>query len=252
MPDQWDAVAAAMRAAVADTVAALGPKPAAPAPAAPGVDLARWKLTIPELGADGKIREIKPPALATYSSRYFERLPDGALRFRCWHGGATTKRSSNPRSELRERVGDDPEGYWPLRSGRHVLEVVGQINRNTKVKPHVVASQIHAKSEKYDDVTVWRIEGPKLWITRGNTTHGHLVDDALPYGKPYTLRTEVADGKIRFAYNGRTVPFELDAPDDDAYFKAGLYLNSNPETAPGESTEEYAEVVVYNAKVSHS
>ena len=247
MPDQWDAVAAAMRAAVLDTVAALGVV-TPPAPTGPtSVDLSRWKLTIPEV-RDGKVVEIKPPALATYTDRYFARV-DGALRFRCWHGGATTSGSSNPRSELRELNADGTLAKWSTRKGRHELTVRGQVNRLTKVRPHVVLAQLHGGD---DDVTTFRLEGQKLWITRGDDTHAHLVTDDFRLGQPYELRILAVDGEISYAYQGREVAYRLDADDDSVYAKAGAYLQSNPKTAPGESTDEYAEVLIYGAQVTHS
>lgn len=222
--------------------------PAATPPPAAGVDLARWKLTIPER-SDGRVVEIRPPALAGYTSRYFERLDGGALRLRVWHGGDTTAHSANPRTELRERVGDDPEGYWPLGSGRHSMTVEGQVNRLTKVRPHVVLHQCH---DRGDDTTVWRLEGTKLYITDGDNTHAHLVTDTLALGARYSLTTEFDAGTIRYRFNGDLVPFELAAPNGEGYWKCGAYLQSNPKTAPSESTAEYAEVELHSVTVSHS
>lgn len=252
MPDQWDAVAAALRAAVEDTVAALGhtdpatPPPPAPPPAS-GIDLTRWKLTLPVV-VGGKVQEIRPPALSVYQDKYFTRLPGGGYRFRCWHGGGTTSGSSNPRSELREKVGDDPEGYWQPGKGRHVMEFSGQVNRLTKVKPHVVIGQVH---DKGDDVCVWRVEADKLWLTKGNEPHGFLVDGAFQLGKPYTCRYEIVDGAYSFTYNGQKVNYALKST-APSYFKVGNYLQSNPEKAPGESTDEYAEVLLSSVRVEHS
>ena len=240
--------AASIVRAAADEVAALASPPLPPPPpASGGVDLSRWKLTIPET-KDGKVVEIRPPALATYSSKYFDRLPDGSLRFRCWHGGGTTSGSSNPRSELRERVGDDPEGYWAAGKGRHVMEFSGQVNRLTKVKPHVVLGQVH---DEDDDVCVWRVEADKLWLTRGDDPHGYLVDSAFQLGKPYTCRYEINAGNYAFFYNGQKVPYTLRAT-AKSYFRAGNYLQSNPKTAPSESTTEYSEVILTAVRVEHS
>lgn len=249
MPDQWDAVAAAMRDAVADTVAALGhsTESPAPVPSPTGIDLSRWKLTLPVV-VDGKVQEIRPPALGIYSDKYFTKLPDGSYRFRVWHGGGTTSGSSNPRSELRERVGDDPEGYWQAGKGRHVMEFSGQVSRLTKVKPHVVVGQVHSDA---DDVCVWRVEGDKLWLTKGDDPHGYLVDGAFQIGKPYTCRYEIIDGAYAFFYNGVRLPYTLKSS-AKSYFKVGNYLQSHPKTAPTESTDEYAEVVLTSVKVEHS
>ena len=218
----------------------------APPPSAGGVDLSRWKLTLPVVVA-GKVQEILPPALSIYQDKYFARV-DGGWRFRVWHGGGTTSGSSNPRSELRERVGDDPEGYWQARKGRHVMEWSGQVNRLTKVKPHVVIAQVHSD---VDDVCVWRVEADKLWLTDGDDPHGFLVDAAFQLGKHYTCRYEIVNGDYQFFYNGVRLDYPLRST-AKSYFKCGLYLQSNPKTAPSESIDEYAEVLLASVRVEHS
>jgi alginate lyase len=235
------------------TLAALG-RPATPGDDEPpppkpagGVDLSQWKLTIPET-KDGKVVEIRPPALATYSSRYFENLGNGlGYRFRCWHGGDTTQNSKNPRSELRERYNNDPEGYWTAGKGRHTMEFTGQVNRLTKVKPHLVIGQVH---DDEDDVCVWRVEADKLWLTKGDDPHGFLVDGNFQLGKPYTCRYEIRDGVYAFLYNGTRLDYTLKST-AKSYFKVGDYLQSNPKTAPSESTDEYAEVILRSVTVTH-
>ena len=169
--------------------------------------------------------------------------------FRAYHGGGTTTNSSNPRSELRERYNNDPEGYWDASKGTHEMEVVGQVNRLTKVKPHVVIAQIH---DSADDTVVWRVEGNKLWLTDGDNTHGFLVDGDFSLGKKYTLKYRVSNGgTYEFWYNGQKVNYTKKFP-AASYFKAGNYLQSNPKSAPSESTSEYAEVVIYKVTVKHS
>jgi hypothetical protein len=155
----------------------------------------------------------------------------------------------NPRSELRECNADGSLAWWPMRTGRHAMTVVGQVNRLTKVRPHVVLHQIHGRN---DDTTVWRLEGTSCGSPTGTTPTAYLVTDGLALGTRYTLTTEVGDGKIRYRFNDTVVPFELATPQDDGYFKVGCYLQSNPKSAPGESTDEYAEVVVYNVAVTHA
>jgi hypothetical protein len=207
-----------------------------------------WKVTLPVV-EDGKVVEIKPPEFDTYTDKYFHLndTKDGVI-FDCWHGGGTTSNSSNPRSELRERYNDDPEGYWNAGSGTHTMEVVGQVNRLTKVKPHVVIAQVH---DADDDVSVWRVEGNQLWLTNGDETHGHLVDDNFQLNKKYTVKYVITNGNYEYFYNGTKVDFTL-SNSKESYFKAGNYLQSNPESAPDESSDEYSEVVIYSVKVTHS
>lgn len=251
MTDQWDAVAAAMRAAVQDTIAALGPQPAPPAPpptpAPPSVDLTRWKLTLPVV-VNGKVQEIPPPALSIYSDKYWTPQPDGYL-CRTWHGGGTTSGSSNPRTELRELNADGSLASWSTTKGTHTMTVVTQVNRLTKVKPHVVLAQIH---DDQDDVTVWRLEGSKLYITKGDNPHAFQVRDNVALGEVLSLGFDVSAGVVRYRLGGQVLDYALTAKTSSCYFRCGLYLQSNPKTAPGESTDEYAEVVLHAATVVHS
>lgn len=220
-----------------------------PAPTYPAdISGPNWKVTLP-LVSSGKVVEIKPPDFLTYSNDKFFKLnsaKDGII-FTVFHGGGTTSGSSNPRSELRERYNNDPEGYWNAGTGTHTMEVVGQVNRLTKVKPHVVIAQVH---DDQDDVSVWRVEGNQLWLTKGDTSHGHLVDSNFQLSKKYTLKYVITNGKYEYYYNDTKVDFTL-SNSNKSYFKAGNYLQSNPSSAPGESTSEYSEVVIYSVKVEH-
>jgi hypothetical protein len=209
-------------------------------------------LTIPVKDpVDGWAMEIEQPTLATYDSKYFLLTDDhtGAV-FRVWHGGATTSGSKNPRSELREQTLDGlAHAAWSCTSGRHRLVVEGQVNRLTKVRPHVVIGQIHSAT---DDVTVFRVEADKLWITSGDNPHGYLLDPAFATGKRYKIGFDVSGGVVSFLYNDKVVPYTVNSSSTSNYFKAGAYLQSNPTSAPGESTDEFAEVVIYSVAVTHS
>ena len=71
-------------------------------------------------------------------------------------------------------------------------------------------------------------------------------------GDQYTIGFDVSGGVVSYLYNGQLVPYTLKAATVGNYFKAGCYLQSNPTSAPGESTTEYAEVVIYSVVVTHS
>jgi hypothetical protein len=252
VPDPAD-LAAQLRV-LADQVAQLGggDQPGRPVLyPADVLNLRPWKLTLP-VAKGGKVVEVRQPELAAYiNDRYFGLTDDKTgVRFCVWHGGATTSGSANPRSELREMTADgSDERAWSWKSGHHTMEIVGQVNRLTKVKPHTVIGQIHGKS---DDLTVWRVEGSKLYATKGNDPHAHLVDGNFQLGQPYTIKFDVTGGKCSYYYNGTKLPFTLSSSDTASYFKAGAYLNSNPTTAPTESPDEYTEVVINRVTVTHS
>jgi len=216
------------------------------------LDLKRWKLTLPVKGADGKVEEIPAADLTTFKDDkfFFVDADKNGVVFRTFHGGFTTSGSKNPRTELREMAGNGTEkAAWKGGSGTHTMTLTGQVNRLTRVKPHLVIAQIHGKD---DDMTVFRVEGKKLWITDGDTAHGHLVTDDFRLGTRYSLKIEVSGGKTRYWYNGNEIDFTLPNNDSANYFKAGSYLQSNDDSAPGESTSEFAEAVIYELKVSHS
>lgn len=244
-----------------DVPPASGPDPAPqpqpdPTPAAPGevrypADIVGkgWYLTLPT-GKQGSPETVHQPALATYSSKYCELTEAGdGVVFRAWHGGVTTANSPNPRSELRECNPDGTLAKWSAVKGRHSMTVEGQVNRLTKVRPHCVVAQVHGVS---NDVTVARVEGDKLWLTDGNNTHGYLLDDAFTLGTRYSIGIDVDGGIITYRYNGKLVPFTLNSSDPGNYYKAGCYLQSNLKSAPTESTDEYAEVVIFGVTVTHS
>jgi hypothetical protein len=211
-----------------------------------------WYLTVPVKDpVDGWAMEIEQPTLATYDSKYFLLTDDhtGAV-FRVWHGGATTSGSKNPRSELREQTLDGKaHAAWASKVGRHRMVVKIRVNRLTKVRPHVVLGQIH---DAADDVSVFRLEGSNLWITAGDSPHGHLLDGNFALGRDYEIGFDVSGGVISYLYNGKVVPYTLTADFSGAYFKTGAYLQSNPTSAPSESTDEFAEVVIYSVAVTHS
>jgi hypothetical protein len=240
------------------------PTPTDPTPTDPGptpptgtvnypadvLNLQPWKLNVPTL-TNGSATEIKQPALSTYTSKFFFVNPEKTgVVFRVWHGGETTANSPNPRSELRERTANgSADILWNGASGRHKLTVVGMITRQTNVRPHNVLWQIHGGG---DDVTVFRRENNTLYITNGDNTHAYKVTDNFPLNQRYTLVGEVIDGTCNYYLNGVKIPYTLKITDTSCYFKAGNYLQSNPTSAPGESTSAYSDVIIYSVTATHS
>jgi hypothetical protein len=214
------------------------------------LNLVPWKITLPVI-QDGKVKEVRQPELARFTDKHFlvNSAKDGVL-FRVWHGGGTTSNSSNPRSELREMNSSGSTEYnWNATSGTHAQTVVGMVSRLTKVKPHVVLWQIHGGD---DDTTVFRLEGSSLWITNGDNTHAKLITSSFQLNQRYTLKGEVKGGVCSYWYNGVKIDYTLSISDTSCYFKAGNYLQSNPTSAPSESTSEYSEVTIYSVSVTHS
>jgi Alginate lyase len=159
--------------------------------------------------------------------------------------GSHTPNSKNTRMELREMLpGGKDEAKWSTRHGRHQCEIVTQVDRLDG--NHMVIGQIHGGKEVDDDLTVFRLEGSSLWITNGDTAHGHLVTGSYQVGRKITIKFDVdSSGVCTYFFNGSQV-WTLQLPrDTESYFKAGAYLQRK---GPADS---WGQVTLYQVTVSH-
>ncbi len=208
------------------------------------LDLANWKLTLPT-GSDGHPTEIKQPQLAGYSVDPWFIACDG-VQFRAAVNGVTTSGSSYPRSELREMNGGK-EASWSTSSGVSTMEIDEAITHLPAGKG-VVAGQIHDKS---DDVTVFRLEGSKLYVTKGDDAHYQLATDSYRLGTRFKARFVAGSGQIKAYYNDNLVAsFKVKSSGD--YFKAGAYTQANCDNSTPCDSGNYGEVVVNGLTVSHT
>jgi hypothetical protein len=217
------------------------------------------KLTLPLDGPDSGrwADEIVPPRLDEFDLKpYCWVYEDRALIHTVYHGGATTSGSKNPRSEWRETNLNGSLAAWDGRHGRHNLILPSvAINRLTPVKPEIVLGQIHDGS---NDVATLRAEGikdsagrltsrAKMYLAKGNDSEYRYLG-TVSVRKTFNYGFYVKDGMLHFGFNGTSwhpsAAFNIPVP-DDCYFKWGLYLQSNPETAPRESTRNYAQAAFY-------
>ena len=161
--------------------------------------------------------------------------------------GSHTPHSNNTRMEFREMESDGrTEAAWSTRGGRHQCEIVTQVDRLDG--NHMVIGQIHGGNQHDDDLTVFRLEGRKLWITKGNTAHGHLVADDYELHTKITIKFDVdPSGDCSYYFNGTKVEdFTLSLPfDDKTYFKAGAYLQLKG------SAGSWGQVTLYEVTISH-
>ena len=217
------------------------------------LNLTNWYITLPIAGSSATSpKTVNQPELATYTiDPWFHLSADKTgVVFHVNHGGISTSNSANPRSELREMTNNGASmASWSSTSGTSTMEIKQKVTHLTTVKPQVVVGQIH---DANDDVSVFRLEGSSLYITDGNTTHAHLVTDSYTLGTVFTVKFEVSGGVIKYYYNGQLLPYTQSKSFSGAYFKAGNYLQSNPSTAPSESTSAFSEVEVYSVTVTHS
>jgi len=203
------------------------------------------KATLPIDGPDSGTwaDEITPPRWLTYTSEWLRVASDGtSVMFTCFHGGATTSGSENPRTEARETWTDGSLAKWDGRKGKHSLKAILSVNLLTPVKPQVVLEQIHNGD---DDVATIRAVGVKdsagklterikLYGTNGNDSKYAYLGEVKRTQK-FTVALEVANGRISFVLNGKKHSKTV-AATANSYFKLGLYLQSNPssDSAPTE------------------
>jgi hypothetical protein len=247
-------VLAGLTAAVAAAALTL-PAQAAPAPTrcehpADVLNLRNWKITLPT-GEPEQPAEILQPELDTFSAEPWFQVTDDceAVQFRSAVNGVTTGGSSYPRAELREMTKNGTKlAAWDSTKGTHKLVVKEAFMALPNDKPHLVGAQIH---DGDDDVTVFRLEGSKLYITSGNTSHHHLITDNYVLGTEFEAKFVVQDGEIDAYYNGElqtTIAHDADSN----YFKAGAYTQANCGNSAPCASDNYGEVRISRIKVSHS
>lgn len=205
----------------------------------------KWKVTL-ESGKD-----IKLPELATYSDSNFRVSDDGhGAMLRCHYGSGTTPNSKNSRCEWREMSSDGKSlASWSSTSGHHQMNADFTADRLMDARNHVVVAQIH---DDTNDLTVFRLEGTKLWITSGNTAHIHLVTSDFRLGVRHSVGFDVSNGVVSYTYDGKLVPFTQKIKASGLYYRHGCYAQANPDTAPGGKKTDYAQVTTFGLTVSHS
>lgn len=213
------------------------------------LDLTNWYIGLP-IGEPESPTNIEQPELATYAiAPWFVATPDcAAVQFHAAVNGVTTSGSGYPRSELREMTdAGQTKASWSSKSGMHTMVIEEAITALPEDKPHVVAGQIH---DADDDVTVFRLEGTKLYITNGDTTHHKLVTDNYVLGTRFQAKFEVANGTIKAYYNG-VLQTTITKDFSGGYFKAGAYTQANcTNSSPCDETN-YGEVRIYDLTVTH-
>lgn len=212
------------------------------------IDLTRWKLTLPvETPRAGNPDEVDPAELRSFSlAPHFRLTPEGdGVVFQAPAGGAVTKNSRYPRSELREMTEDGKRhASWSTTAGTHTLRIRQAITRVPKVKPHVVAGQVH---DAKDDLIMIRLEGRKLFVESDGSSIGTLDPD-YALGTMFGVTIVAGEGRLRVHYND-VAKVDVARKASNCYFKAGVYTQSNPDK--GEAPEECGEVVIYALEVDH-
>jgi hypothetical protein len=216
------------------------------------LDLTNWKVTLPVPKPDSEKTplEITQPALAGFAQVPWFRLSPtcDAVLFRAPVNGTTTSGSKYPRSELREMTDNGSENAdWSSTAGTHRLTVTEAFVHLPSGKPQLVGAQIH---DADDDISVFRLEDTKLWITDGDNPHSKLITDHYALGTRFDAGYEVSDGEVRAYYNG-TLQTTIKHRFRHAYFKAGAYTQANCTNAAPCSADNYGETMIYGLSVFH-
>lgn len=213
------------------------------------LDLAGWKLTLP-VGEDEEPTEVTQPDLATFTDKdHFAPTEDcTGVRFKAPVDGTTTGGSSYPRSELREMNADGTdEAEWSTSEGTHTMVVKTAITALPNDKQEFVAAQIHGGD---DDLTVFRLEGTKLYVTSGDDSNFHLVTEDYELGTPFEAKFVAEGGEVKAYFDGElAVTQEIDS--DTAYFKAGAYTQANCENSEPCDGSNFGEAVITDVTVTH-
>lgn len=230
------------------TRAAAPQEPACSYPAQ-RLDLRNWKVTLPTGGKE-KPTEIKQPKLGNFRVDPWFTVNQGCtgVQFRAAVNGVTTSGSGYPRSELREMAnGGKDNASWSTTAGTHTLTIDQTITQLPKVKPHLVTGQIH---DSEDDVTVFRLEGTRMYVTNGDNSTYKLIEPNYRLGTRFQVRFVVSGGKINAYYNGQ-LKATLTKKASGSYFKAGAYTQANCQKSKPCASSNYGEVIVHKVTVTH-
>lgn len=210
------------------------------------ITLTNWKLQLPTASPGSSTpSEVRQPELGWYSSSYFHARGTDGVAFQVMAGGVRTEGANYARTELREMTdGGSQPASWSTSSGRHVMTIRQAVTVLPPVHPAMVVGQVHGTSHY---LVLIRLDGQRLYVKANDQNQGDLDTNYL-LGTPFTVRIEASQSHILVWYNGQ-LKVDLTVTEDTCYFKAGAYLQTNPER--GERSEAVGEVVVSDLKVEH-
>lgn len=194
------------------------------------LNLNGWKITLP-IGSGNKPKEITRPGLSTYENKPYFYTDNGVdVVFQAPVNGVTTSGSSYPRSELRQMDGNGDETSWSNKHDTWTMEATMAFTHLPGTKPHCVGLQIH---DSNDDVTVLRLEGNDLYVTKGDDTHYDLIDGSYSLGTFMDVKVVAnAGGSIDWYFDG-VKKATVSGVYSGLYFKAGVYPQANESNGTG-------------------
>jgi hypothetical protein len=215
------------------------------------LDLSCWYLTLPINDA----QMIRQPALSTYENPDYFYVRHDAVVFTAPCGGATTKHSNYPRSELRETERNGARlASWSTEVGVHTMTLTGATLALPPTKPQVVLAQIHDASEDLLEVLADGLASKGTIVVtirlQGARSSVHLDSD-YRLGTHYTVTITAAEGIMHVQYSCGETSHSLSSAlgQSGCYFKAGCYTQSNP--SKGDAASAIGQTMLTAVTVSH-
>ncbi len=204
------------------------------------LDLTTWRLNLP-----ANDQQVSEPALASFHDDAFRVVE--AVQFTATCGGEPDPGSEFPRSELREMSPDGSKASWPTMSGVHRMDLTQRITHLPAVVPKLVCGQVHgAAAADYRILVV--LDGQRLYVKYQDAVAG-VLDENYQLGTYFDMTIQVSGGYLDVFYNGAHLVHQAMA-EDQCYFKAGCYLQSN--TSQGDLPTAYGQVEITSLVVWHS
>ncbi|MFJ2990152.1 polysaccharide lyase family 7 protein [Collimonas sp. NPDC087041] len=193
-------------------------------------DLSGYTLQLPIAKRDS-IEEIRGKQLNEYASPYFFLNADnGAMVFYCTSGGATTRGSHYPRTELRDN------NEWEF-TGQHVLSATLAVDQQPSTG-NLIVGQIHGTHGNTEALKIRWSKGNIVVGVKRNTSateERFTLLKGIPLHERFSYIISQSDHVVNVTVNGASMSFEYDSTwnGEKVYFKAGNYLqdNASPESA---------------------
>jgi Alginate lyase len=126
------------------------------------------------------------------------------------------------------------------------MELVQAVTQTPTAKPDVICGQIH---DDKDDVMQIHLSGKQLTVKYADGKKDVVLNDDYQLGTVFKTKIEATKGHIRVWYNDQ-MKADLPITATNSYFKAGTYVNSNPDH--GEKASAVGQVEVFKATVAHT
>jgi hypothetical protein len=126
------------------------------------------------------------------------------------------------------------------------MELDQAITKTPSTKPDVVAGQIHGTD---DDLILIHLSGSALTVKYEDGSKKATLDPSYRLGDRFRVKIQSSDGHVKVWYNGE-LKADLPVYAEKSYFKAGAYVNSNPDK--GADSSDVGQVVIYGLKISHT